>query len=196
MYQKIICLGDSITCNWYRQSYADFWQNLLREKFPDQQIQVIAQGRNGETAQDGYYRTHEEVILLKPDLVTIMFGHNDIRLNQSPLIFENYLRKIINLIDRQLSCTIWLLTPNIVADQKAQANYLPYLQAIKRTAENKQVKLIDIWSIFAETDLTKIFTYQIKELTYDGRIGQDILHPNDLGQKLIAQKLMEEFLKI
>lgn len=196
-YQKIICLGDSITCDWNSPSYATFWNELAQEKWGKEAITVLAKGRNGEIAQDGYYRVERDVLAEKPDLVTILFGHNDsheIR-NVSPEVFANYIRKTINLIQNQAPKTeIWLLTPNQIADDKYEDRYRPYLDQLQLAAEDKNIKLVNLWTVFWDHDLDEIFTYTIHS-TYIRAAGKDWLHPNELGHTIIAQKLQSELEK-
>jgi lysophospholipase L1-like esterase len=187
----IVCLGDSITCNWDGPSYVDYWQELLDKQYGSGKIKVISAGVNGETAQDGYYRLNSDVIAHQPDLVIVMFGHNDLRYGLSPLLFHKYLAKITNRLTHDLKCAVWLLTPNQVIGSAQQALYSPYLKTIRAVAAEKSITLFDIWSqAFKNQDLTKIYTYTFD---YEGLTGLDYIHPNETGHRLIAQYLMDQF---
>lgn len=155
--QTIVCLGDSITTDWDQKSYPIFWEELLKEK--NYSTKVIVAGINGETAQDGYYRTHRDVISQNPDLVTIMFGHNDAdpNRNMSPVLFANYLRKIVNYIQHETHADIWLLTPNQLGDDTFNERYQPYLEMIKKAADDKKVHFVDLFSVFKEENVDDIF---------------------------------------
>lgn len=194
MTKTIVCLGDSITCNWYHPSYVDFWQELAQQKWGTAAPQIINAGRNGETAQDGYYRTDREVIDVQPDLLTIMFGHNsaDPIRQIKPQLFANYIRKIINVVQQKSpKTTIWLLTPNQIGDAQYESNYQPYLEQLHLAAEKKQIPLIDLWHVFKDADLSTIFTNQMKS-TYLGPAGPDWLHPNEVGLRMIGERLQAE----
>lgn len=65
-----------MTSGWGRTSFVNQWQNLAQHKWGNKAPESINAGHNGETAQDGYYRVDREVIDAKPEIVTIMFGHN------------------------------------------------------------------------------------------------------------------------
>lgn len=192
--KTIVCLGDSITCNWADPSYVNFWQGLFEEKA--QEVKVIAAGINGETAQDGYYRLDRDVVVHKPDVVTIMFGHNDAdpARNISPVLFANYLRKTINYLKHTTDAEIWLLTPNQLGDSQYNKIYEPYLQMIEQAAKDKQVYFVDLFHAFQSENLDLIFTYKI-ESTYIRTAGKDWIHPNEKGQKILAKRLMEEYEK-
>jgi lysophospholipase L1-like esterase len=114
----IVCLGDSITCEWDEPKYPTFWQELLDQKYSPGKVKVISAGINGETAQDGYYRLDSRRLIHKPDLVTIMFGHNDLYWQIPPESYNNYLRKIYNYLNHAGVQNIWLVSPNQVGDQE------------------------------------------------------------------------------
>ena len=189
----IVCLGDSITCNWNQKSYVDFWQELFDEQ--KKQVKVISSGINGETAQDGYYRVDRDVITHSPDLVTIMFGHNDADPPRkiSPVLFANYLRKIVNYVQFITTADIWLLTPNQLGNHKNDDLYQPYLEMIQIAAQDKQVHFVDLFTVSADHELSEIFTNKIAS-SYIRGVGKDWLHPNQLGHQIIAARLMDEFL--
>lgn len=188
----IVCLGDSITCNWNEKSYVDYWQQLFDKQ--KESVNVIGAGINGETAQDGYYRLDRDVITYQPDLVTIMFGHNDADppRNISPVLFANYLRKIVNYLQHNSNANIWLLTPNQLGDEQYNQRYEPYVKMIKQACTDKKVHFVDLFTVFSDQNLDEIFTYSIAS-SYIRGSGKDWIHPNQRGQELIAQKLLIEF---
>lgn len=193
--KTIVCLGDSITCNWASKSYVDFWQELMDKKKRD--VKLIASGINGETAQDGYYRVDRDVITHKPDLVTIMFGHNDAdpNRNMSAVLFANYLRKIINYLQHETRASFWLLTPNQLGDAKFEPKYEQYIRMIKQAALDKNIHCVDLFNVFHDHKLDEIFTGKITS-TYIRSAGKDWIHPNELGHRIMAEKLMSEFEKV
>ena len=183
---KIVCLGDSITDNRDSsngKSYVDYWQELIDQA--GQQHQLINAGVNGETAQDGYYRLNSDVLPHQPDLVTIMFGHNELGRGLSVDHFESYLNLLIQKLTKTLPHTkVWILTPNKVADPHQQSRYKPLLARLR--VPDPRFTLIDIWQAFEGQDLDSIYSYQYD---YNGLTGQDWLHPNAHGHRLIAKTL-------
>ncbi|HEX7018050.1 MAG TPA: SGNH/GDSL hydrolase family protein [Patescibacteria group bacterium] len=146
-YKTIVCLGDSITCDWKTPSYVNFWQELCDQEYGANQVSLINAGINGETAQDGYYRTHRDIVERKPDLVTIMFGHNDAEPNRnvSPVLFANYIRKIVNYIQHHSpQTTIWILSPNGIGDAQFEKKYQPYLDQLQQVANDKNVMYVSL----------------------------------------------------
>lgn len=190
----IVCLGDSITCNWDSPTYVDYWQALLNQKYSPKKIQVISAGVNGETAQDGYHRLNHDVLAYQPDLVTIMFGHNEVYLNVDPKIYLRYLANLIQSLHHAGVRTVWLLSPNRIGDASKESAYAPYLEKLPFISHENQVEFIDLWSqAFLNKDLTQIYTFSFD---YEGLSGIDYLHPNPLGHQLIAKYLMDQYVKI
>lgn len=186
----IVCLGDSITCEWDKPKYPTFWQKLLDKKYGQGKIKVISAGVNGETAQDGYYRLNTDVLPHHPDLVTIMFGHNDVYLKVPPKIFERYLDIIIGALRQYQIKDIWLLSPNQPDEPSLLTQYQPYLQVLKLVAQAYNVPYLDLWSAFNDHPSNTIYTQTFDTI---GLSGHDYIHPNPLGHQLIAESLMKAF---
>lgn len=176
----IVCLGDSITCNWDTPSYVDYWQSLCDQKFGLKQYQIISAGVNGETAADGFNRLDEDVLVADPDLITIMYGHNELFQHLPPSQYQEDLHQIIRYLQKESPADIWLLTPNQVADPILKKSYPVYLKTLKAVADILKVGYINLWSVFDHLDLTQIYTYP-----------NDPIHPNSLGHQLLAQELIK-----
>jgi len=187
--KTIVCLGDSITDNRDRPSYVDFWQAM-------EKAEIHGAGVNGETAFDGLQRFDTDVTRYKPDLVTICFGHNEVHLGVPVFDYEQYMSQLIEkVLEIQADC--WLLTPTQIAefemtelDGRLPDRYIPYLESLRKIAKKYSCHLVDLWHVFDDYDLKDIFTY---EFDYDGLVGRDYLHPNELGQKIIAERLGNEY---
>jgi lysophospholipase L1-like esterase len=140
----IVCLGDSITCEWEEPHYPTYWQKLCDEQFDRGKYKIIAAGVNGETAADGFLRLDANVLQYDPDIVTLMFGHNDIHQGLSPIRFQENLGKIIDYLQAKSSASLWLLTPNQISDVKVAKLYQPYLALIKSLAQVKKITYVDL----------------------------------------------------
>lgn len=157
----IVCLGDSITCDWDAPSWVDHLRKLTTGR--KQPIEIINSGIKGETAQDAYYRLDRDVITYQPNLVIIMFGHNEIRLGQSPAMFQQYMKKILNQIERKTSAQIWLLAPNDLGDETHKPKYQPCLDVLKNIAKQRRIKLVWLFDLFEDREKSDIFTFQMNE---------------------------------
>lgn len=167
----------------------DLWQELTYKKFDKKDINIISAGVNGETAQDGYYRLEFDVLSQNPDLVTVMFGHNEFMSGVRPEIYYMYLAKIVQYLKHKGVIAVWLLSPNRV---KFEEDYQPYIERINMVAKEEGARFVDVWRAFDEVDLDTIYTFKFD---YGGYNGQDFVHPNGKGHRLIAEYLMKELVE-
>ena len=97
---KIVCFGDSVTGLYYhtggRRAYTDLIGLALRRSFPEVSITAINAGISGNDTRDALARITEDVLSHKPDLVTVMFGLND--MTKVPL--EEFKANLIEIIKR------------------------------------------------------------------------------------------------
>lgn len=192
--KKIICLGDSITDNRFTPTYVNHWQKLIATQSPKPTAwQIIGAGIGGQTASEALARIKTDVIAPQPQLVTILFGHNEVLNQQSTASFRLALTQIITQIKDQTAAQIWLLTPNQIGDAQYLHLYPPFLTVISELANQFQLPLIDFWhQAFNGYPLTQIydqiFEYQDTWLT-------DYLHPNQFGHQLLAKMLFEHWQK-
>ena len=79
---KVVCLGDSVTGIYYhtggRRAYPEMLQLALRMTYPNAEVTVVNAGISGNKTQDGLSRIQQDVLDHRPDLVTVMFGLNDL----------------------------------------------------------------------------------------------------------------------
>jgi lysophospholipase L1-like esterase len=187
----IVCLGDSITSEQEEPHYPSFWQTLLDQKYGPGKFNVISAGVNGETARDGYHRLYPDVLSHSPDLVTIMFGHNDLAYGYSPQQIVEYLEKIIEDLRSAHVPNLWLLTPNLVWGVDNQANYPLYLKTLTILSQTAKIPLIDLWHhAFTHHSLNDIYDYFVDT---PAPLTRDWVHPNEIGHRLIATYLMAQF---
>lgn len=187
----IACLGDSITCEWDEPKYPTFWQQQLDQSRGPNQVRILSAGINGETASDGLCRLDRDVLTYHPDLVTVMFGHNDIYFGIPPHEFTQTLDYLLQALTRSAIKHVWLLTPNQVWGPANQAPYTPYLTALRILAQSTHTPLIDLWSnAFTGHHLDNIYDYFTNTTDPATR---DWVHPNELGHRLLADYLMQQF---
>jgi lysophospholipase L1-like esterase len=182
--KTIVCLGDSITDNRIDPTYVTYWQQLCNERYGEHAIRIINAGVCGETAFDGLQRIDQDVKPYQPDLVTVCFGHNEVYQGVSTDHFARSMQAIVERVKMD-SCSVWIMTPNQIVDQEISKSYQEYLTALHELASVAHCPLIDLWRVFAGHNLNSIFTY-----SFEGGGGNDYLHPNEHGHRLIAQQLM------
>lgn len=82
--KRVVLMGNSITESWLTMRPSFFYQNSY----------LVNRGISGQTTGQMLIRFRQDVINLKPDLVVIMAGINDIAENQGPSTLEEILENI------------------------------------------------------------------------------------------------------
>lgn len=183
---KIACVGDSITWGFtilkrHRDSYPAVLQQLLGSGYKVRNFGVNNACANfGGDLPYGRLRPFHRALRFKPDIVVVMLGTNDTkRFNfERGSFLSGYESIVDSFICGEQKPTVFLMTPPPVFssigldpftlnDDILNSDIIP---AIRSTAADKGLKLIDINSVI-----------QSKDLTNDG------VHPNKDGARLIAE---------
>jgi len=183
--KRVVFMGDSITDEWGRK-YGKF--------FPDKPY--VNRGISGQTTPQMLIRFRPDVIALKPKVVVILAGTNDLAGNTGPSTME--------AIEDNLTSMAELAKANGI--RVVLASLLPVCDYIKpQTARRPPEKIIELnrWmkEYAAKNGLVYLDYYSAmlddkkmfrQELTYDG------LHPNDAGYEImgpLAEKAIAEALR-
>ena len=197
---RILFQGDSITDagrdkrNFHDMGngYPKYAAKLIREAHPEMDIEFINLGISGNRTDQLFDRMSKDLIDLKPDIVSILIGINDIwhryggdRIMTTDEQIEANYRAILERIRRETDAKIVMLTPYILdCEDKVQTRAdLPALQAIVRklAAEYADV-LIPLDEQFAEAMKTQ------PEPHY---YSNDAVHPNQNGAAFIGARYAE-----
>jgi lysophospholipase L1-like esterase len=178
---RVVFMGDSITDNWGRGNgqYGKF--------FPGKPY--INRGISGQVTPQMLLRFYPDVIALKPKVVVILAGTNDIGGNIGPLPLdatENYLMAMSDLARaNNIKVVLASLTP--VCDYHVAPGRIPQTQSrppetilalnrwIKQYAAKNHFVYLDYFSATADD---KGF--------FKAEITQDGLHPNAAGYEIMA----------
>ncbi len=181
---RVVFMGDSIT---------DAWGRGVGVFFPGKPY--INRGIGGQVTPQMLLRFHQDVIALKPKVVVILAGTNDIGGNVGPMTLEATEDYFLSMIDVARANNIRVVLSSVmpVCDyfkpqtaQRPPERILALNRWLKDYAETNNCVYLDYFS--AMVDDKGMFR---KELTYDG------LHPNAAGyevmtplaEKAIAQAL-------
>ena len=113
---KVVCLGDSVTGLYYhtggRRAYPEMLELALHMTYPRAEVTVVNAGISGNKTDDGLNRLAQDVLDHKPDLVTVMFGLNDLTV----LPIADFRANLIEIIRRcrAAGAEVMLCTPNSV----------------------------------------------------------------------------------
>jgi len=171
---RVVFMGDSITDGWGRK-YAKF--------FPGKPY--INRGISGQTTPQMLIRFRPDVIALRPAVVVILAGTNDIAGNTGPMTLETIEDNLTSMAELARANGIRVVLASLlpVCDYiKPQTSHRPPEKIIalnawmKDYAAKNGLIYLDYYS--AMLDDNKMLK---QEFTYDG------LHPNDAGYEVMAR---------
>ena len=183
---KVVCFGDSVTGLYYHtggvRAYTDFLGIALRRLYPKAKIEMINAGISGHTTDNGLARMEKDVVFHRPDIVTVMFGLNDLGKSGNIDAYRVNLGRIVDRVRAAGGETI-LCTPNsvITTERRPFEGLVKYCQVVREVAAAKKVQLCDSFAEFekmrAEDELAWRMTLS------------DEIHPNAGGHKDIAEQI-------
>ena len=156
-------------------------------------------GVGGNKIYDLYLRLDNDVISKQPDIVFIFVGVNDVmakfttHTGTDPDRFEHFYDTIIKKVKANGSQVI-LCTPLCFGEKKDRKNLQDadldkYAQLVRDIAKRNSVPLCDLRKMFLEYIQVHNPSNKVS-----GILTTDRVHPNDLGNVLIAQE-MAKFLR-
>ena len=171
---RVIFFGDSIT---------DAWP--LAEYFPGKPY--INRGIGGQTTPQMLVRFREDVINLKPGVVVILAGTNDIAGNSGPMTLEEIEANYASLAELAAAHQIRVVFSSVLPVH----NYTPQSQEMYAQRSPEKILALNRWlkHYCDERDLVYLDYFRAmvddkgllkKELAEDG------LHPNAAGCKIMA----------
>ena len=181
--KRVVFLGNSITENWINQDPAFF------------KGRYINRGIGGQTTPQMLVRFREDVINLKPTVVIIEAGTNDIAENTGPSKLENVAGNIFSMAELAKANHIKVILSSVLPASAFPwhpgINPIPLIVKLNKMlsdyAKANNLGYIDYYS--SVVDENKAFK---KELTNDG-----FVHPNLAGYKImepLAEKGINEAL--
>ncbi len=191
--KRVVFLGDSITDSWDNSSNGGF--------FPGKPY--INRGISGQTTPQMLVRFRPDVVALKPDLVVILAGTNDIAGNTGPMTLESIEDNLASIAELARAHGIRVVMSSVlpVSDYEKTADGQPRNQTTRRPPE--QIKALNEWmkKYAAENKLTYLDYYSAmiddKGFLKD-ELSNDGLHPNAEGYQVmnpLAEKAISAALK-
>jgi lysophospholipase L1-like esterase len=192
----ILFQGDSIT-NAFRMpneindafqlgaGYALMAASQLRCDYPEWMLRFENRGVSGNTLEAMASRWQEDCIDLRPDVVSILIGINNVLSSvEAPIATEFYHRyeRLLQVTKaaipgaRFILCEPFGLPCGLITDVHIQ-KLLPLQQAVRTLAEQMRVPFIPLQSVINDATAKAPAQYWL----YDG------VHPTAAGHRLIAQ---------
>lgn len=203
--KRVVALGESTTWGYSVSSKDKCWVNQVvaaLEEFQGSKIDLINQGigSNVLTTECPSYkhsakpsaleRVDKEVIDLKPDLLFLSYGLNDSRGGTPPEVFRRAYQELIDRIRARIDTVIVILNTyymhevlydNCPGWEDSDYDVTEIFNLlIKQIAEANDLILADIYAA---------------EIGVDWIIDMDHCHPNDLGHRIIANRVFEAIVR-
>ncbi len=175
--ERIIFMGDSIT---------EYWSQLCPDFFVDKPY--INRGIRGQTTPQMLIRFRHDVISLKPTIVVILAGVNDIAGNTGPSTLEMILDNIISMAELAKTNNIKVILCSVLPAYNFHWNPKSY-------PAEKIIKLNAMLKKYAEDNKIMYLDYHLSMV--DERKGlksdfaDDGVHPNRTGYE-VMQPLVEK----
>ncbi|MEC0305011.1 SGNH/GDSL hydrolase family protein [Terribacillus saccharophilus] len=196
MGQKWIFIGDSITeCGRFEdpQDIGDGYVKMIQDELAQKnEVEILNKGVGGNRVTDLAARWEQDVLSLKPDVVSISIGINDVwRQLDQPQMEQVYPEKFKTVLDKLLAETkhtgaeIFLMEPTIIEednDSRGNQMLVPYVDIVRELAEKYDATLVPTHTAFLQTKKT--------DLTTDG------VHMTDAGNRLMADTWLSAYLAV
>jgi lysophospholipase L1-like esterase len=180
-----VCFGDSVTGLYYhtggRRAYTDMLGIALKRTFPRANVTPINEGISGHTTRDALKRIDRDVLRHQPDLVTVMFGLND--MTRVPL--DEYRQNLVTIIEkcRAAGAKVLLCTPNsvITTSSRPSEKLKEYCEIVRRVSREQRVALCDCYRAFEAVRKQDPLAWRL--------LMSDEIHPNRDGHQLLAEEM-------
>lgn len=202
--KSIIALGESTTWGFSVSSKDKCWVNQtvrMLEEFQGLPIEIINQGigSNVITTDCPAYkhsakpaaleRVETELIAHNPDMVFLSYGLNDSRGGTTTETFRSAYQELIDTIRASINPVIVLLNTYYMHEV-----LYSYTNWKKSNYEVTDIYNIVIQQLAKKNDLILADIYAA-EVGVDWIIDQDHCHPNDLGHRIIANRVFEAIVR-
>src|SRR6185503_10998079 len=181
--KRVVFMGDSIT---------DFWK--LATYFPSRPY--INRGISGQTTPQMLIRFRPDVIAMKPQVVVILAGTNDLAGNTGPMSLEAIEANLTSMFELARANNIRVVIASVlpVSDYAKNREGKPIIQTARRPPE--KIKALNEWikRYAGENGLTYLdyFSATVDEKGFlKEELSNDGLHPNDKGYG-VMQPLVEQ----
>ena len=182
--KRVVYMGDSIT---------DFWINTDSAFFADKPY--IDRGISGQTTGQMLLRFHNDVIGLKPEVVVILAGINDIAGNNGPEKLEDIFNNIVSMAQlasvNHIKVVLSSVLPAFALSWRPNIDPVPPIRTlnewIKNYAAQNNITYLDYFTAMADS-----------RNGLPANLSKDGVHPNLAGYKVmepLAEKAIDEAIK-
>lgn len=177
----VACYGNSITFAGVDTPYPAALQMAWRSRYSNNNIVVSNQGYGGWTAEMANGGMDTLVLPLHPDLVTIIFGINDMAQGLSTTNYHNNLTDMVQRLKQQ-GITVLVMSPTPLAFNWNE-NLLNFCREAQIVANTENVAFLHMHRAMVQ-HFDGLTDEQIQTLM------PDLIHYNQEGYLLIADRFM------
>ena len=193
---RVIIFGDSITQAGVNPGgYIVRMQEMLAKQNRAADFELIGKGIGGNKVYDLYLRMEDDVLALKPDVVVIYIGVNDVWHKSSygtgtdPDKFVKFYEAMIRKLQAGGSKII-LCTPAVIGEKTDNSNQQDgdlnsYSAMIRNLATQQNLPLVDLRKAFMEYNLKNNPTNKER-----GILTTDRVHLNETGNQFVAEQML------
>jgi acyl-CoA thioesterase-1 len=183
----IAAIGDSLTAGWMvRKGYIDFFRDMLQARYPETRIRIIAKGMPGDTADSGAYRLKWDILEYRPDCVLIQYGINDAYMGFTTGQFKRYIKEMIEGIKADPDADIVLLTSSYLGSNEENDFVAEFYQKLTELGTEYGAAVSQTHQYWKEQ-------MDAGEVDFLSLVQYDMVHPTELGYRLMAEALMNLF---
>ena len=179
--RRVVFIGDSITDSWDDPRFGGF--------FPGKPY--VNRGISGQTTPQMLIRFRSEVIALKPKVVVILAGTNDIAGNTGPTTLEAIEDNIISMVELARANGIRAVLSSVmpINDYGRTRDGSPLIRSGARPPD--KIKSLNQWmQQYAATKRVTYLDYYSAMVDDKGflkaELSEDGLHPNQKGYEIMA----------
>jgi arylsulfatase A-like enzyme/lysophospholipase L1-like esterase len=191
---RVVAHGHSVPTGYFRsgkvetfKAYPHLLHRKISEAYPNAVVNMIPTGIGGESAKEGAKRFADDVLALKPDVITIDYGLND-RRNGLKETREAWSSMIEMAKENDIKVILLTPTGDLNANiQDASDKLSRQATQIRELAAEHQVGIVDSYRLFRE--------YEQRNGGYEDLMSQGN-HPNFRGHQLVAEGLAKWFLPV
>ena len=184
---KVVCFGDSVTGVYYhtgsRRAYTDMLGISLQRVSGKANVEMINAGISGHTSVNALARIDRDVLAHKPDVVTVMFGLNDM----TRVSLDDYRANLRTIVEkcRAVGAEVVLATPNNVIDTPSRptSKLVLYCDVVRQVGQELGVPICDLYQQLSGIRAIEPFDWRL--------MMSDSIHPNMAGHKSMAERLAQ-----
>ncbi|WP_224019024.1 SGNH/GDSL hydrolase family protein [Ferruginibacter albus] len=179
--KRIVFMGNSIT---------EFWKQIDSSFFANKSF--VNRGISGQTSSQMLLRFRQDVIDIKPDVVVILAGINDIAENTGPISLEDILGNIISMCELAKTNKIKVVLSSVLPANK-------FLWRMNIKPAEKVIRLNDMIRSYAAKNNIVFLDYYSAMVDDQKGLGkefsEDGVHPNLKGYKIMEPLVVKAISK-